>query len=192
MIPFPNQSREEASRSGDKVLIPLSWGEVWDSSQDQFLGAIPQPLADVLMGGDLAFDQVLFRVHPVFSKRKLRRLRARIDQNFPGSGLSLSGKESIESFLSRGSILITHESSTWMEAVRLGVPVLTTSTRTVKLMREFQNFRKAPFHSLKPGEKLSTAISSLRSCLYEAEPRAFGSENSEWESFDRVLRLELE
>lgn len=191
-IPLPKLSRREDARSGDKVLVPLSWGEVWETSQDKFLGAIPQPLADVLRGGDLSFDRVLFRAHPVFSKRKLRRLRAGIDQIFPGSGLNLSGKESIESFLSRGSILITHESSTWMEALRLGVPVLTTSTRTAQLMSEFHCSRKTPFRFLKPDENLSTAISVLERCLYEAEPRVFGSENPEWEPLDRVLRLELE
>lgn len=68
VVPFSDLAEVKKFGAEGKILIPLSWDEKWFDSSDEFDGAMPQTLFNVLSMNSHYASKFVFRSHPVFPR----------------------------------------------------------------------------------------------------------------------------
>lgn len=129
-IPTPFQTFSDASlreNHSASLLVLLSWG--LEESTDPW-GAIPVQLQRALLQLSHGNQQLTFRPHPVFPRQKYRHLQKFLLQVFPGCSVQSPREYSLEEALSASSGVVLDETTSWIEAVLLGLPVMTSSLQT--------------------------------------------------------------
>lgn len=188
VIPFPDLDEVKKFGAEEKILIPLSWGEEWIDSSDQFDGAMPRTLFNVLSINSHLASQFVFRSHPVFPRKMLPRLRRQILRKFPGAIFEIASSQRIEKFLGGGKVVLVSDSTVWMEALRSGIPVLTVSEATASRMRDFVLATGCGrFLKLEPNADLGSVLDELRDPIGWSTREVPKASLADWSDLERIL-----
>jgi hypothetical protein len=173
---------------GTGLLVPLSWGEVWQNGPTPFFGSLPERVDALIRGSSRLLPNIMFRIHPVTPKKVIRRLNKELRTAFPGAIVESAAKRNIEDFILRGSAVILERSTVWLDALQLSVPVMTVSPEHLRVMRESvpQSSHGLLFLVESEDEVERTTSRNLRSSS-AGQIDHIGSSASSWAPLESVL-----
>lgn len=178
-LPFPPaQARTIREVERQELLVCLTWGLA--DSIDGF-GAIPLGLWSELRSLEPKFNHLRFRLHPVFPRARRRKLERFLRHEYPNASVS-SSERSLEEDLGGCEAVLLDRSSVWLDALRRGLAVLTTSKETFVKATEFQKTLMSGSMSIAflPGEAgaLETVLSADAGKVVDQS----------WDAFDGLIR----
>ena len=178
-VPFPPASARtihEVERRA--LLVCLTWGLA--ESIDGF-GAVPKGLWSELRSLEPRFHRIRFRLHPVFPKARRRKLERFLRREYPDANVS-SSERSLEEDLSDCDAVLLDRSSVWLDALRKGLPVLTTSRETLVKATEFQKT------SMSGATKIAILPSEIGSLEPYLSSDAGEDVSQSWDDFDSLIK----
>lgn len=191
-IPSFFSAPKNTESQDSRLLVPLSWGEVWETSPTLFQGAIANGVYEVLSSANRAYDNVVFRDHPVFPRKRIRSLRKSLERAFPGSSFEASNQRPIEDFISGARGVLIERSTVWLDAFFLSVPVLTVSKSHLGSMHESINLEEHDLiHLVQSGEELERALLSIGPDRSESPKENFTPGPVTWNGLDEILGAQL-
>lgn len=128
-IPYPpiqSNLRGKDSPPRRDLLVALGWGR---SSSIDGLGAMSEEMFNVLRNQQLLADSVVIRIHPVFPRREVRRLKTFLRSHFPSAKIEYSSTKSAGQSVLEAQIIIV-EGSTLVEALLADKTLICCSTET--------------------------------------------------------------
>ena len=134
VIPYPPLYSEPPSGNGSRgrqLLVALGWGS--DSSVDG-LGAMSQEMFQALEKQLSRVDNVVIRVHPVFPRKQLGRLKTFLRSNFPKARIEYSSARSAGQSILESAVVIA-EGTTLVEALLAGKTVICCSIETYSIAK---------------------------------------------------------
>jgi hypothetical protein len=189
-IPFPLGS--DGVKAGDHdgqrdhILCALSWGEI--DGDPKFMGALPKRLQILLDQIKSHSHTFVFRTHPAFRSRDVRALRKALQSAYPDSKFLDGRRESLETSLRSSQIVILDKSSTWVSAVMLGFPILTTSRETfARLENLLSNPGEAGCFLVENLGDYSVALESIAEKRGPSTALTPALESHDWTCFDELL-----
>jgi hypothetical protein len=131
-IPFPARHTEKVDQfvKQDTILVPLSHSE--PESPKGFHGAISKEMFEVLRQLRNSEVRITFRLHPLFGRKFVTRLRAMIASHLQEFDLEQSGN--LHDYLAQAPRVLLENSTVWVDALQAGNLVLTISDETYAKM----------------------------------------------------------
>lgn len=186
-IPLPSSLGQTRDRTGEGLLVPLSWGEKWADGSTRFCGAFPESIFRLLSSTERC-QNLVFRSHPVFPRGKLRRLSAELREAFPGCQIELDQNASIDDFLIKGAGVLLEASAVWLDAARLSIPVITTSkSHFYSMLDSTPSAAKELFHLVEAPAALERLVSSLPLTRDKRLGAVIEFGGNRWVDFDRAI-----
>lgn len=178
-LPFPpvgEQNRAKVDRS--ELLVCLTWG--LEDSVDG-LGGIPRNLWHQLRTLEASFQNIRFRLHPVFPPGKRRKLEQFLRREYSGANIS-SRKRSLEEDLDECDTVLIERSSVWLDALRRGLRVFISSSEIFIKAKKFEM-------SFMSGSELITLLPPEID-KFDSIPvsEASSIDGQSWEEFDSYIR----
>jgi len=183
MIPPPQREGIQDWPRSNSLLVPLSNGT---RSNEPFFGCLPDGLDFLIEGKPDPLEGVVFRAHPLFSKRRQTALKRKLMMRFSGSTLQVDSN--LGKFLNMGLYVLLSNSTVWLDALRNGNVVLTNSdyvfARLKALLPEGQD---VTYFFTPDLESFSESIGKAMSQGNRPHPLSEAIKWSNWAAFDSWL-----
>ena len=185
LIPPPRREGVQVGPTSHSLLVPLSNGT---RANEPFFGCLPDGLVPLIEGKPAPLEGVVFRAHPLFKKSRQTFLKRKLMMRFGESTLQVDS--SLGNFLNMGLFVLLSNSTVWLDALRNGNVVLTSSDYVFARLKALWPEGQGVSYFLTPDlESFSDSLDSVTSKGSRAHPPLGAIEWSNWDAFDSWLSV---
>lgn len=185
IIPPPHRQSIQDVPKSNTLLVPLSNGT---RAKEPFFGCLPDGLELLIEGKPVSLERVVFRAHPLFSKRRQTALKRKLMMRFGDSTLQVDSN--LGNFLNTGLCVLLSNSTVWLDALRNGNVVLTSSDYVFARLKALWPEGQGVTYFLTPDlVSFSDSIDSVTSEENRPHPPSRAIQWSNWDAFDSWLSV---